>query len=137
MMNQHSKRRTRTITDFYLNGKLINGEKLSKLCAYVGPNSKILCTKMSTRQTILFYNLLQSTNRENNTFDSKKRIDAIIEELNLIEVKNTCVDYLTESEKIRLQIAIALILDTDFLLIDQPIRSMDIFDSYFIIDYLK
>lgn len=135
-MNQHSKRRTRTESEMYLNGQLINEEKLSKLCAYVSPNSN-LCTKMSTRQTILFYNLLQSTSRENNNFDNKKRIDALIEELGLTDVKHTCVGSLTESEKIRLQIVIALMLDTDILLVDQPIRQMDVFDSYFIIDYLR
>ena len=134
-MNQHSRSRTRTTTEFYLNDQLINEFKLSKLCAYVGPHSN-LCNKMSTRQTILFFNLLQSTNREN-TFDSKKRIDALIEELNLSEVKHTCVGNLSESEKIRLQIAIALMLDTDILLLDQPIRGMDVFDSYFIIDYIR
>lgn len=135
-MNQHSKTRTRTLTEFYLNGQSIDAVKLSKFCAYVGPNSN-LCDKMSTRQTILFFNLLQSTTKENNTFDSKKRIDALIEELGLTEVKHTCVGNLNESEKIRLQIAIALMSDTDLLLLDQPIRSMDVFDSYFIVDYIR
>lgn len=135
MMNQHSRSRTRTLTEIYLNGRLIGEQKLSKLCAYVGPNAN-LCNKMSTRQTILFYNLLQSTRRET-TFDSKKRIDALLNELNLEEVKHTCIGNLNESEKIRLQIAIALMLDTDLLLLDQPIRQMDIFDSYFIVDYIR
>lgn len=123
------------MTELYLNGQPISEQRLSKLCAYVGPNAN-LCTKMSTRQTILFYNLLQSTNRET-TFDSKKRIDALLNELNLDEVKHTCIGNLNESEKIRLQIAIALMLDTDLLLLDQPIRSMDIFDAYFIVDYIR
>lgn len=37
----------------------------------------------------------------------------------------------------RVQLAIALLLETDILLLDQPIRQMDIFDSYFIIDYIR
>lgn len=60
-----------------------------------------------------------------------------MEELGLSEVRHSSISSLTVSEKKRLLIAVALLLDTDILILDQPVKGMDIFDSFFLIEYLR
>ena len=51
-------------------------------------------------------------------------------------MRHTRVARLTVSERRRLNVASHLLLDTDFVLLDQPTRGMDIFDSFFLVEYL-
>ncbi|XP_013793283.1 ATP-binding cassette sub-family G member 8-like, partial [Limulus polyphemus] len=64
-------------------------------------------------------------------------INALLEDLGLGQVKHTRVHDLTESEKRRLNVACRLMLDTDIVLLDQPTKGMDIFDSFFLVEYLR
>lgn len=84
------------------------------------------------------------------------QIDALIEDLGLNQVKHTRVADLTLSEKQRLNVACHLLLDTDIVLLDQvgvtlsqavsqllnplfpqPTQGMDIFDTFFLVEYLR
>lgn len=121
--------------DLIYNGVFLTPAKLGETIAYVSQDLD-LCPKMSTRQTILFATLLRSPARKR-TFDTKKRIDAVLEELGLSECRHTSVADLTGPEKRRLLIAMNLMLDTDILLLDQPTKEMDIFDTFFLIEYLR
>jgi len=53
------------------------------------------------------------------------------------EVRHTRLSELTESEKRRLHIAIHLLLDTEILILDQPLLGLDIFDAFFLVEYLR
>nr|CAH7724910.1 unnamed protein product [Callosobruchus chinensis] len=48
--------------------------------------------------------------------------------------KSICND---NFRKRRLNVACHLILDTDIVVLDQPTRGMDIFDTFFLVEYLK
>lgn len=121
--------------DFILNGVFMNPKRLSQLFAYVSQDTT-LCPDMSTRQALLFTSLVQGPAKRN-SFDTKKRTNALLEELGLSEVRHTCISDLTDAEKRRLLIAINLLLDTDILLLDQPTKGMDIFDTFFLVEYLR
>lgn len=47
------------------------------------------------------------------------------------------VGRLTISERRRLNVASHLLLDTDIVLLDQPTKGMDIFDTFFLVEYLR
>ncbi|RWS15545.1 ATP-binding cassette sub-family G member 8-like protein [Dinothrombium tinctorium] len=135
MANRFNKRRCRMKGDMILNGVYMTPEKLSEVVGYVSQETK-LCPEMSARQTLLFSTLVKRPAKKN-SFDTKKRTNAVLEELSLSEVRHTSVSDLTESEQKRLLIAMNLLLDTDILLLDQPTKGMDIFDSFFLIEYLR
>ena len=78
----------------------------------------------------------------------------MIEDLGLSQVKHTRVADLTVSEKQRLNVACHLQLDTDIVILDQvpqlyvmllllkrnvfqPTDGMDIFDTFFLVEYLR
>jgi ABC-type branched-subunit amino acid transport system ATPase component len=65
------------------------------------------------------------------------QIDALIEDLGLDQVRHTKVSGLTTSEKRRLNVACHLLLDTDIVVLDQPTRGMDIFDTFFLVEFLR
>lgn len=121
--------------DLILNGVYVNSEKLAQVLGYVSQDTT-LCPQMSTRQALLFSSLLQSPAKRS-SFDTKKRTNALLEELGLSEVRHTCINDLTDAEKKRLLIAMNLLLDTEILLLDQPTKGMDIFDTFFLIEYLR
>jgi len=62
---------------------------------------------------------------------------ALIEDLGLEQVRHTKVRSLTTSERRRLAVAAQLLLDTDILLLDRPTAGMDIFDTFFLIEFLR
>ena len=134
LSNRYDRTNGKVKGEFILNGTHLTSAKLSDLVAYVNQDTQ-LCPEMTARQTILFTTLLQRASSRQ--FDTKKRTNALLEELGLSEVRHTSVRSLTEAERRRLLIAVALMLDTDLLLLDQPVKGMDIFDTFFLIEYLR
>lgn len=61
----------------------------------------------------------------------------MIEDLGLDQVAGTKLSGLTKSELRRLSVAIYLMTDVDILFLDQPTKGMDIFDTFFLIEYLR
>lgn len=61
----------------------------------------------------------------------------LIEELGLEQVRDTNVGRLTRSEIRRLNVACQLLLDMAVLILDQPTKEMDIFDTFFLVEYLR
>ena len=74
---------------------------------------------MSVRQTLLFHSFLREPGTLTRARDTKGRINALIEDLGLSQVKHTRVADLTVSERQRLNVACHLLLDTDILVLDQ------------------
>ncbi|XP_054706333.1 LOW QUALITY PROTEIN: ATP-binding cassette sub-family G member 8-like [Uloborus diversus] len=137
LSNRHRKWRCRLRGEFLVNGLYLPPKRLQRCVAYVQR-----CTHqgglpdMSVRQALLFTSLLQEPDNSRG-FDTKSRINALLEDLGLGQVKHTRVSDLTESEKRRLDVASQLLLDTDIVLLDQPTRGMDIFDTFFLVEYLR
>ena len=143
LANRHDHRNGTVRAEIYLNGVTASPRHLSRVCAYVQRTTH-LCPDMSTRQVLLFAGLLMgpavkggSTGVGSNNSDIKRRTRTILEELNLGEVRHARVSQLTDSEKRRLHIAIYLLLDTDILILDQPLNGLDIFDAFFLVEYLR
>ena len=65
------------------------------------------------------------------------QIGALIHDLGLSPVRHSRVATLTLSERCRLNVACHLLLDTDVVLLDQPTQGMDIFDTFFLVEYLR
>uniref|UniRef100_A0A0P5XID2 ATP-binding cassette sub-family G member n=1 Tax=Daphnia magna TaxID=35525 RepID=A0A0P5XID2_9CRUS len=122
--------------DLVVNGVTMTSAGLSDRLAYVQQDIR-WCPDMTVRQTLLFTALLQAPGRPARNFDTKGRIDALITDLGLEPVRNTRVGRLTVSERRRLNVASHLLLDTDIVLLDQPTKGMDIFDTFFLVEYLR
>lgn len=135
LANRHRKWRCRLRGEFMVNGLYLTLKKLERCVAYVQRHTDF-GPDMSVRQTLLFTSLLQEPDN-NRGFNTKSRINALIEDLGLGQVKHTRVSDLTESEKRRLNVASQLLLDTDIVLLDQPTKGMDIFDTFFLVEYLR
>ncbi|GMS84817.1 hypothetical protein PENTCL1PPCAC_6992, partial [Pristionchus entomophagus] len=64
-------------------------------------------------------------------------IEQLIRSLALAPFKNRMVKNLGKTEKQRLKIAMALLKDTDILIVDNLTRDMDIYDVAFLVDFLR
>ncbi|GAU93682.1 hypothetical protein RvY_05580-2 [Ramazzottius varieornatus] len=92
---------------------------------------------MSLKQTMLFQSHLCEPGETVRKTDTTGRIDALISDLGLSNVAATRVGELTRSEKQRLNIACQLVVDPDLVLLEQPTQNMDIFDTFFLMEYLR
>nr|XP_023024369.1 ATP-binding cassette sub-family G member 8-like [Leptinotarsa decemlineata] len=121
-----------------LNGQNVRPHSLKSRVAYVQSDSH-LCKDMTVVQTLRFhYDLKKPTEKLGYLkIDAMDRINVLIEDLGLELVRHTKVSSMTISERRRLNVACHLILDTDIVILDQPTRGMDIFDTFFLVEYLK
>ncbi|KAF5281613.1 hypothetical protein FQR65_LT02933 [Abscondita terminalis] len=126
------------VGEIILNGQTVNSKILKPRIAYTQNNSN-LCKNMTALQTMRFhYDLKKPTGKlDHLKVDAMDRINVLIEDLGLEQVRNTKVSAMTVSETRRLNVACHLLLDTDIVLLDQPTRGMDIFDTFFLIEYLR
>jgi len=122
--------------DIIVNGINVQPARLADRVAYVEQDVSF-SPDMSVRQTLLFHSFMREPGTLLRRRDNKGRIDALIEDLGLNQVKHTRVADLTLSEKQRLNVACHLLLDTDIVLLDQPTQGMDIFDTFFLVEYLR
>lgn len=136
LANRYPKVQSRLHGDIIVNGLRMTPSELEQCVAYVQDESEF-SPDMSVRQTLLFASLLQEPSDLSRNRDTKGRINALLEDLGLGQVKHTRVRDLTKSEKNRLNVACRLMLDTDIVLLDQPTRGMDIFDTFFLVEYLR
>lgn len=60
-----------------------------------------------------------------------------MEDLGLSAVRTTNVSRLTHSEKQRLSVACQLLTQASILILDQATTNMDIFDTFFLVEYLR
>lgn len=119
-----------------LNGQSVSPSQLRDRVAYVQCDSH-LSPDLSVRQTLSLHHWLRYSGAHHSKLNTKDRIDALIEDLGLDQVRHTKVSGLTTSEKRRLNVACHLLLDTDIVLLDQPTRGMDIFDTFFLVEFLR
>ncbi|KAK9709889.1 ABC transporter [Popillia japonica] len=127
------------VGDVVLNGQHdVRQHSLRNRVAYVQCDSH-LCKDMTVLQTMRFhYDLKKPTPKlEHLKIDAMDRINVLIEDLGLEQVRDTKVSNMTISERRRLNVACHLLLDTDIVVLDQPTRGMDIFDTFFLVEYLR
>ncbi|KAJ0179715.1 hypothetical protein K1T71_004306 [Dendrolimus kikuchii] len=123
--------------DIVLNGQPVASSTLRKIAAYVRKDTS-LCPSMTVEHTLRFHAALRRPrNNHQVKMDDKDRINLLIEELGLEQVRDTNVSRLTRSEIRRLNVACQLILDMAILILDNPTKEMDIFDTFFLVEYLR
>lgn len=61
----------------------------------------------------------------------------MVEDLGLSAVRNTKISKLTHSERQRLNISCQLLGQSSILILDQITNNLDIFDTFFLVEYLK
>ncbi|XP_032511388.2 ATP-binding cassette sub-family G member 8 [Danaus plexippus] len=122
--------------DIILNGQPVASSTLRKVSAYVRCDT-CLCGAMSVEHTLRFHATLRAPRHRHAKMDDRERINLLIEELGLEQVRDTNVERLTRSEIRRLNVACQLLLDTAVLILDQPTKEMDIFDTFFLVEYLR
>ncbi|XP_047521097.1 ATP-binding cassette sub-family G member 8 [Pieris napi] len=124
--------------DIVLNGQPVASSTLRKVAAYVRKDTS-LCPSMTVEHTLRFHATLRTPRHNMNQvkMDDRDRINLLIEELGLEQVRDTNVSRLTRSEVRRLNVACQLLLDMAILILDQPTKEMDIFDTFFLVEYLR
>ena len=126
--------------EIFLNGHNVsmNIKMLRSKVAFVR-NDINFWPEMSVLQILNYYCHLRkpTAKLKHLQIDLKDRINALLEDLGLDQIKTSVISNLTMSEKRRLNVACHLLLDTDIIVLDQPTESMDIFDTFFLIEYLK
>ncbi|KAL0277041.1 UNVERIFIED_CONTAM: hypothetical protein PYX00_004462 [Menopon gallinae] len=122
--------------EFILNGNLVDRRQLKKRSAFV----KCDCNwdlDLTVKQTLHFQSRLRKVKQRFAKVPIHDKITSLIEDLGLDQVAGTKLSGLTKSELRRLSVAIYLMMDVDILFLDQPTKGMDIFDTFFLIEYLR
>ncbi|XP_037954188.1 ATP-binding cassette sub-family G member 8-like [Teleopsis dalmanni] len=121
--------------EILINGQQINKRGLRELCSYVPAlNVSSLDPRMSVQCTLNFHCALRGPLNRN---DLEERMDVLIEDLGLTTVRASNVSSLTHSEKQRLSVACQLLAQSSILILDQVTSNMDIFDTFFLVEYLR
>lgn len=118
-----------------INGQRISQHGLRNLCSFVPAADR--CTldpRMSVQSTLNFY---ASLSGPNDSMTAKQQTNILIEDLGLTAVRASNISRLTQSEKQRLCVACQLLTQATILILDQTTTNMDIFDTFFLVEYLR
>lgn len=127
--------RERAGGDILVNGQHMTQHGMRDLCGYVpSPQNAALDPRMSVQNTLSFHANLRGPVDKS---DLLERIDILIEDLGLTAVRTANVARLTHSEKQRLSVACQLLTQASILVLDQVTTNMDIFDTFFLVEYLR
>uniref|UniRef100_A0A8D8KX18 ABC transporter G family member 7 n=1 Tax=Culex pipiens TaxID=7175 RepID=A0A8D8KX18_CULPI len=127
--------RKRMAGEILVNGRQVNRRILRQLCGYVPALDKApLDPRMSVQSTLSFHAALRGPYDRS---DLEERVDILVEDLGLTAVRSANVSRLTHSEKQRLNVACQLLTQSSILLLDQTTVNMDIFDTFFLVEYLR
>lgn len=96
------------------------------------PAESNLNPDLTVQQALNFYMLLKGGSRMT-SLDA----EAILGDLGLETTKHCLVDTLTTSEARRLALACRLLQDSYILVLDKPTHGLDIFDAFFLMEYLQ
>ncbi|XP_050533390.1 ATP-binding cassette sub-family G member 8 isoform X2 [Daktulosphaira vitifoliae] len=120
-----------------LNGQNVSISTLANRTAYIPAEAK-LAPNLSVAQTLAFYShLRKAPARAIPKVSQNDQMSVLIEELGLGQVLNTNVSELTASEVQRLSVACHLMSDAEIIMLDRPTVTMDIFDTFFLVEFLR
>lgn len=118
-----------------VNGQPVTRRGLRSVCSFVpAPERGALDGRMSVQSTLSFHAALCGPA---DRADLGERIDMLVEDLGLTAVRTTNVAKLTHSERQRLSVACQLLTQASILVLDQATTNMDIFDTFFLVEYLR
>lgn len=121
--------------EILVNGQRISRHGLRNLCSFVAAADRCaLDPRMSVQSTLNFY---ASLSGPSDAVSVKQQINILVEDLGLTAVRTSNISRLTQSEKQRLCVACQLLTQATFLILDQTTANMDIFDTFFLVEYLR
>ncbi|XP_065214423.1 ATP-binding cassette sub-family G member 8 isoform X2 [Planococcus citri] len=137
LLDALASRRKAHVQHVILNGQNIILSSLEKRLTYVRHDAQ-LSPDLNVAQTLTFHSHLRHPPKTAVGKTSvSDQIGVLIQELGLSQVLNTSVSELTPSEIQRLKIACYLLSDADIILLDRPTSGMDIFDTFFLVEFLR
>ncbi|CAL8108508.1 unnamed protein product [Orchesella dallaii] len=126
------KRSDRISGEIWLNGNQIPVRSLGTRVAYVTRDYR-LHPDITVIQTMQFHGI----NLDIGKSEKRKRMHSLLDDLGLSPVRSSVVESLTSSEIQRLSVACQLLQEPEIICLDQPTRGMDIFDTFFLVEYMK
>ncbi|KAK6638527.1 hypothetical protein RUM43_006794 [Polyplax serrata] len=136
LSGQTSSKHGKITGEFILNGNLVDRKELKKRSAVVKSDGD-WDSDLTVKQTLYFQHRLRRVKHRFAKLPLDDKISSLMEDLGLDHVSDTKLSGLTKSELRRLSVATYLLLDVDILFLDQPTKGMDIFDTFFLIEYLR
>uniref|UniRef100_A0A146KVC2 ATP-binding cassette sub-family G member 8 n=3 Tax=Lygus hesperus TaxID=30085 RepID=A0A146KVC2_LYGHE len=119
-----------------LNGLEVGRRELSRTCAIVRKGA-VLHGDLSVAATLRYYAALRRPPGTRGKMSMADQVSIVTEELGLSPVLDTRVSELTPSEVSRLLVALQLLADPQILLVDDVTQPMDIFDTFFLVEFLR
>ncbi|XP_059483777.1 ATP-binding cassette sub-family G member 8 [Neocloeon triangulifer] len=120
--------------EVWLNGRYVRPRALKKHFSVVKRECENFDASLTAKQTLRFHSWLSNAP---NAKVRRAEVEALLSQLGLSQVRNTRIGALTHSERIRLQLACALLQGCDMIALDDPSRNMDIFDTFFLLEFLR
>ncbi|KAK7603742.1 hypothetical protein V9T40_003741 [Parthenolecanium corni] len=137
LLDALASRRKAHVQHVILNGQKLMLKSLEKRLTYVRHDAQ-LSPDLNVAQTLTFHSHLRQPPKSSVGKTSvSDQIGVLIQELGLSQVLNTSVSELTPAEVQRLKIACYLLSDADIILLDRPTSGMDIFDTFFLVEFLR
>ncbi|WP_203257093.1 ABC transporter ATP-binding protein [Hyunsoonleella ulvae] len=120
-----------------INDTNINTLSHSKLDKFRGKNIGLVFQKKHALQSLSLAKNLEARLFFSNKAIDKSKIDALLEELDLLEYKHKTLNTLSEGQLQRLGIAMAVIHQPKVILADEPTSSLDDENCKIVIELLK
>ncbi|KAL1116726.1 hypothetical protein AAG570_005198 [Ranatra chinensis] len=119
-----------------LNGQAVSSSDLRRISAYARADS-VLHPDLAVHNCLCFYSKLRRPNKSRGKMPIEEQVRMVTEELGLSPVLDTKISELTKSEYSRLLVAIQLLTDPQVLCIGHITHTMDIFDTFFLVEFLR
>ncbi|XP_034937314.1 protein scarlet-like [Chelonus insularis] len=131
-----SKRIKRITTgDILLNGKQISRELLSKISGFV-PQDEIAIKSLTVQEHMEFMAKMKMDRRFRHVARIQK-IDNLLSDLGLTELKNAKLSTLSHGEWKRVSLAVELIIEPKILFCDEPTTGLDSYSATVVTETLK
>ncbi|XP_074109640.1 brown isoform X3 [Cotesia typhae] len=131
-----SKRiKKRTTGDILLNGKLFTRELMAKISGFV-PQEDLAVKSLTVQEHMEFMAKMKIDRRYRRVARSQK-IDVLLLDLGLIELKNSKLSTLSNGEWKRVSLAVELLTEPKILFCDEPTTGLDSYSATVVIDALK
>ncbi|XP_057331763.1 protein scarlet-like [Microplitis mediator] len=129
------KIKKRTTGEILLNGKLFTRQLMSKISGFV-PQEDLAIKSLTVQEHMEFMAKMKIDSRYRRVARSQK-IDVLLLDLGLIELKNSKLSTLSNGEWKRVSLAVQLLTEPKILFCDEPTTGLDSYSATVVIDALK